>query len=433
MIIENVITSVVRYNSTIKHLMTAGTSGSGKGFNMERLVSKYMMKGEKVIDFFSLERNEGFFYSVKNEVEFLIEKGKNLTMGVYEPRGFKNDILMFAGNKIIKERSMILPKNIRIVSLDEKDLENEDMLMLLGTSSTTISTLYMMFNVYKKFFNKPKVTLSDIRKACEWCLMKNCPNGEAKNILDTAHKQTIYVLQRNIEMTEESGLFNEAFERVDIHKLIKDNESITTISCSLLDDDIQRAIALSILMKKIFRFKQKNRKSKPTTIYIREMQTFFDKQKVIYQYSGMLREYINLILREGRDNKITLFADFQSLGDIPMNILGKFNKVFALRLPKNDAKKLSMFANIPDDIIDNMLNLKRGVGIYISNGNYAYPIYTIPPNFHKKSSGEDVFKALGNIYGLKEVTYEGNNKHKEKSVKEVAVSINTEMLDSSFV
>jgi hypothetical protein len=93
--------------------------------------------------------------------------------------------------------------------------------------------------------------------------------------------------------------------------------------------------------------------------------------------------------------------DTQLLTDLPSRVFKQFNKMMCFRLPYSDAKTLLKKATIPDKYLYELTQIEVGVGMYIANGNFQYPIFTMP-TLHKKSEPHfDVFVYLENKFGIK--------------------------------
>jgi len=398
MIIKNRLKFVRTLRSPIKHTLIVGASGSGKDFFGERFIAKHFDKGFKIIDFFSLERFEGMGYSIPLEDKKLIELGKSMTGGVFKPRAYPNKIYMINGNKL--SRYPRLPKNIQIVSLKEEDLDTQDLIYLLGTTDSSQSFLFMIAFDLKDNESKDQMTLADVES---YCMRLTNKEPELMERFKGSVPATAFVIRRNIALLRQSGIFANHFPngdpipKINIDEVMKE-KSITTFGCSLLETDIERAVGLGILLKRLLAYNQNNQKKIPLFIYFREIQQIYNKNNRSFNFYNMLRQYVYFCLTEGRDNLISLICNAQTLSQVdPIRTF--FNKVFALRLPYDEAKKLINYAPINKDTLNKLQMLDRGMGIYINNGIFEYVVHSLPPSFQKKQEGSDVLGVLGNIWG----------------------------------
>ena len=394
MIIKNKLKFVRTLRSPIKHFLIVGASGSGKDFYGERIMSKYFDKKFKVIDFFSLERFEGMGYSIPITDKDMIHEGKLLTGGVFEAKAYPNKIYMLNGNKL--KYFPKLPKNVEIVSLKATDLDTQDLILLLGSTDSSRSLLYMILFDLKETENREDMNLIDVENYAV-----RITAGDIK--FKGASVQTAFILRRNIALLKQSGIFNDFFPNGEPIKKINMNDvmlekSITTFSCALLETQIERAVGLGILLKRIVSYNQENQHKIPLAIYFREIQQIYNSMNKSDDFFNMLRHYVYFIITEGRDNLINLICNAQTLSQVEP-IRNYFNKVFALRLPMNEAKKLIDYAPINKATLEKMQMLDRGMGIYINNGIFEYVVHSLVPSFQKKQEGSDVLGFLGNIYG----------------------------------
>jgi len=415
--------SQARYKSETSHQAIVGKSGTGKGFFGERILS--LQKGIRV-DLFSLERNEGMLYSVPNNDPYLIQIGKRLTNGTYKPIGFKNKVCMLSGHKLQEYKEF--PSNIDIVSLRESDLDKQDIIDLLGTTDSAISLLYMIFKYLEDEESITKVSLKHIEKFSRDIATGGVARRTYGDSFKGAKSSTAFIISRNIATLRGSGIFDRRFPHLNISKFMKDPSHILTTSCTLLSTNIERAVGLGIILKKICHYARTAKEKIPIWIYFRELHTIYTQtMEKEENFHGMLRSWVYYILTEGRDNKLWLIADWQILDQVPDYIKYHFSKIMALRQPRAAARSLTNFAPIDNQTLKKITESQRGVGCYICGGKYSYPVYTIPPHFKKKMAGDNVFEMLKKIYGSK--TLEAYIIVKKKKIlkksKEDLTSINT--------
>ncbi len=386
----------VRYRkipSPTRHLLITGLSGYGKDFFGEFYISQ-KMKGNKVIDVFSDIRGEGFFYEIPNDNKFLMKRLKFLTNGQLKPKKFKQEIIMFNGTRLADYPE--LPANVKVVTFRQKDLTNDDLMDFIAYNDTQRGLLDMLF-----YYNKKTMTLDDVedylRKSIE-------PNTEENRILKGGHIATKFTMLRRIAAIKQSGLFHEGdrdlMDEFDPLKCVQDKDTITTFSTMLLPRDDLRGLALGLAIKKIIDMRRKNldKERNPVVLYVRELSGFYADAKATY-YS-LIKSQFNFILREGRDNLFTLVANTQLPTDVPEYVLYNFNNFFCLKVP--EPKFLQRKAMIPNKYIDKLKNLTEpGIGMYVSNGSFRYPVRSIPTLHLKKTEGFDVLDYLSSIYGKK--------------------------------
>ena len=375
-------------DSPTKHLAIPGLSGRGKDMFGEGYIT-YKIGKTKVIDFHSVERFEGFFYGIKQTDKALIDRMNMLSGGLVRPKAFEHEIILFCGKRLLHIHKKRVPKNITIYTLSKDDLTNEELIDFLG--KTDASKEYINLILY---VNRGKImNIDDIEK--ELIEIMSTKGKERLPLYEGMRATTISVLLRNIAIIKSSGLFSDAFPKLDIKKLVEDKKIITTISCFLQSTHIERAVVMSIILKKIIKYRYESNKRIPLTMYIREIQTFYKKE---YENEyRLMRDMIRDILEQGRDSLITLVCNFQIFKQLPADVANQFSsgKVFSFALPEVEGKKLLNYAPIPSLYIYKLQMCQKGQGMYVVNGQFRYLMEVIPTRHMKKKEGFNVWNYLG--------------------------------------
>ena len=380
----------LKADSYTKHMAIFGISGTGKDIMGERYITTKVGK-HKVIDLFSEERGEGMFYSMKSTNQSLNRKLNWLSSGRLEPQEFKNDIIMFLGRDI--EYITKLPANVKVVTFSEEDITNDDLIDFLAFNESQRGLMQMcLYNNMNK-----NMTFT----AIETYLKRARTKGSMANReMIGMNTMSCFTILRRISVIKSSGLFytgtNPKIHKFRFEDMIKNKDTITTVSTLLLPSDDLRGLALGIVMKKIIDTRKKSKDRTPVLFYIREASYFYHKEAPVYY--NLIKESINKILREGRDNLLTCVLNTQLPQDLPNNIYKQFGKILCLRVP--DPKILLQKALVDNRTMKKIANLQqKGTGIYIYSGGYAYPV-RVPPSYHqKKSEGFDVFSYLSTKFG----------------------------------
>ena len=309
-------------------------------------------------------------------------------------QAFKHEILMILGKKLkIFPR---LPKNVKVVTLDQRDLNNEDLMDFLAHTPPAKSLLLMIFY----FHDDRNMTLTELKEFLEKIINSELI-GKAAEFFRGSHISTAFTIFRNSIVLLNSGIFydGDEFEKINIKEVIRDKDTIHTISCFLLSSDIEKAVVLGLLLKKFIDYRIEHKDEIHILFYIREIHSFYNREVPIFYQP--LKRAINFILTEGRDNLITLAANTQKpTRQLPPSIYTHFSKIFCHRLPYNDLVSLQNFASIPINIINKMQRVGKGQGIYISSGEFRY-LMEIPPTRHmKKEEGFNVINYLSDKFGV---------------------------------
>jgi len=381
--------------SPLRHTLIVGRSGTGKDYFGERLITKKIGR-YKVIDLFSLERFEGLYYGLPNTDQDLIDAGMRLTGGVYKPTKFKHEIIMFYGHKIRQYHK--LPKNIKLVSLRKEDIEFDDLLQILGTTDASKTLLFNIRYYHETMKEIGLCTYKDLESYIKKIFTKKFDDEEESEFFQGAHPATVSKLFQNLIIVEGSGVFHPGLPHFDVKEMMRHRDVITTTSAALMATDVERAIVMSIVIKKIVTHNLNPAHRVPIIVYFREIQHIFEKENEDFEFWGLARFYTKEILKEGRDNLITLYCNAQNLGQCKP-ILKYFSKAFALRLDQDDAKSLLGFAPIDSQTLSKLISLERGKGIFVSGGEYQYVCETLPPHHLKKKEGANVLGYLDKEYG----------------------------------
>ncbi|MBU1075708.1 MAG: hypothetical protein KKH98_00350 [Spirochaetes bacterium] len=379
-------------DSPTKHLAIPGLSGRGKDMFGEGYITQKIGK-TKVIDFHSVERFEGFFYGIPQTDAKLIERMNMLSHGIMRPTTFNNEIILFCGKRLLNIHKKRVPKNISIFTLDKNDLTNEELIDFLG--KTTAAKEYVNLILYA---NRDKVMNIDDMENLLIDIIQT-PGKDREPLYKGMVATTLSILLRNIALIKSSGLFSDAFPKLNIKKLVENKKVISTISCFLQVSHIERAIVLSVVLKKMIKYRYESNKKIPLTLYIREMQTFY-KKEYDSEYS-LIRDMIRDVLEQGRDSLITLVCNFQIFKQLPSDIANQFSsgKVFSFALPLKEGEKLLNYAPIPKMYLAKLQMCSKGQGMYVVNGMFRYLMEVIPTRHMKKTEGFDVWNHLGAAYG----------------------------------
>ena len=375
------------------HFLIGGLSGMGKDMTGEAYITEKVGKS-KVIDFYSAERFEGFFYGIPQSNPLMLKRMYDLTGGRLKPCAFDHEIIMILGNRLKDVQT--LPKNVKVVTLDQNDLTNEDLIDFVAHTPSAKGLMYMI--IY--FNNNKNLNLDDLE-----LYLKNIIEGtldyDKQQSFKGISRSTVFVIMRNIILLKNSGIFSDhpGIEKIKINDLIKDVNKISTVSCYLLSSEIEKAVVLGLLLKKFIDYRRVHKDRIHIIFYVRELHAFYRKETPIYYIP--FKRYIDFVLTEGRDNLLTLVCNTQKpTRQLPPSIYTHFSKVLCHRLPFNDAYSLQNFASIPIDIIRKMQSLDKGQGIYIASGGFRY-LMEIPPTRHmKKEEGFNVLAYLNKRFGV---------------------------------
>ena len=379
--------------SAVRHTAIVGLSGRGKDMFGEGYITKKIGKS-KIIDFHTMERFEGFFYSIKNNKIDLIHRGIRLTQKQYEPKAFNNKIILFCGRKLMDLKNKKLPKNVEIRTLSPYDLVNEELIEIISPTDSAKGILLMIL-----YFNKrKKMNVFDFKDYVEQIIHKTL-DFRVQEFFKGVHRMTLFVILREIITIINSGIFNDSFPKINIKELIEDKDTITTISCFLLKSHVERAISLSILFRNIIKYREENDLKTPLVFYVREIQTFFKPE--YKKYYKLLIDNMRDVLEQGRDNLITLVANFQTFSQLPPDFYRQFGagKIFAFGMPERDASKLLEFCPIPYIFLRKLLMCHKGQGMYIAGGQFRYLMEVVPTQHLKKEEGFKVLDYLIIKYG----------------------------------
>lgn len=395
------LTEGISIPSKIPHLLIAGVSGYGKGNLGESVATKQHLVGWKVYDINSESRGEGMCYGIPNNDWDMKVKLETMSTGVLKPSGYDSEIIMFLGNKI--EDITSLPKNVRVCVFNEEWLTNDDLKSFLSFNENQSNLMDGIFEIFGDRQMKLSQLYNFLKKA------GNKESAEAYALKSTGgHYASVNTIKRRARSLLKSGLFyngkndiGKYFHYLDLEEINSHADIITTFSTYMQNDRYIRYVCIATLLKKFVEFLDKRKSSIPICFYIREGNDFYeDKSPPPYMLD--IQKYISLILRKGRSfggAKIMVIMDTQYLDDLPDSVFKGFNKIFIFRLPINDSKKLMAKATIPIIYLENMARADVGIGMYISNGTFNYPIY-VPPTLHLKADPSfDVFKHLSNLYG----------------------------------
>jgi len=391
--------------SDVLHMRIMGWSGKGKDVFGEQYITQKVGKF-KVIDFHSVERNEGFFYSIPNTNPSMLRRLQFFANGRLKPKSFKNDIVMICGRKILKQDR--LPKNVSIRSLDKDLFVDNDMIPFLTNTHAGEGLLQMIF-----FFNEVRgekpMNIDDLQNYLLKIINDQLPDMET-TAFKSSKGNVVPPILRNIISLKSSGIFSEKFPKISLDELLKDSQSITTISYSLLDTSLERAVAQSLLLNMVVKQRdeiKKKAKLIPLLIYYREFQVAYNKHdESFYRNCSMLRQKFWWILTEGRDNKITLIANYQTPKQIPDNVANQFQKHFSLAVPKKEAESFQSFAPIPPLTINKLSLCGRGQGLFFASGTYKYPVEVMPTLHMKKEAGFNVMEHLQKVFGSYDIEKE---------------------------
>jgi len=398
--------SYAQIRSKTGHLMIAGMSGFGKGMFAEGYITKMSEKGWKVFDINSESRGEGMYYGIKNTDSNFTGRLNFFSKNILKSRSYKSEIIMFLGNNINKIPK--LPKNIRVCVFNEKWFQNEDMYKILAFNENQVGLLDTIFEAV----DDRQMTLSQIYEFLKKGADKTTDEG--KVLKGNVHYQSVSTVKRRCRTLLRSGLFyndkedSKYFEFLDLFASANKIDTITTFSTYLISDKYIRYVCLNLLIKKFIEFIELRQYFNPLLFYIREINDFYFSKKPP-PYLEDIQDNISKILRQGRalgGTKISLVIDTQYLNDVPDHVFNSFNKFVIFRLPFSDAKKLLYKATIPELFIRKVAALNVGLAMYVANGEFYYPIRTMP-TLHKKSEADfDVFQYLSDKFGV--VDYSGS-------------------------
>lgn len=396
----------VKVDNVVPHTLISAGSGHGKDMLGERLITEKIGK-YKVIDFYSDSREEGFFYGLPNDNKKYIESLATFSKNKLQARGFDSDIYMILGKRLFLFSQ--LPKNVHVVTLDEQDFKGEPVIdFLAGNSNPSREMLTMMFWVLRERYRIREPTLSDVEaeierirqeqekpKKDQFYITKNYQN---------IHYMTLGSIFRNIIKIRESGIFttDDRFQKISIKKILENPNIITTFSMQLLENDMQKALALGMIAKKIVDFKMQFKELPQVLVYMREIQKFYQKRDDNMDiHFSLLKNQIYYMLTEGRDTGIILYANAQDFEAQLSAINPYFHQLIIGRQSKKTADKLNNWAYIPRQILDKVPTLEPGVFLIISMGKFYYPVFSPPTMHKKKEAGFRVLEHLTKKYGMK--------------------------------
>lgn len=377
--------------SPVRHTCVVGWSGKGKGMWSEHFITGKVGKA-KVIDFHSVERFEGFFYSIVNNNPIFKQRMRLITEDRIQPKAFKNDIIAICGRRLLDKNVKKLPANIKIRTLDKKHLVNEDLIDFLAETKAARGILHLVL-----YLNEGKTMgIDDMHKFLIKMIRKDL-EPEQLEMTGGVNRASIATILRNIAGIKNSGIFSDAFPKIKIKDLVEDKSIITSISCFLLKTHSERALALGVLLRNINRYRETRTQRGNLFVYFRELQTVFKKE--YYEQYRLLRDSLRDILEQGRDLKTVLIADFQSFEQVEVGFYTQFQRCFALGMTSRDSVKLHNFGTVPPLYLYKLQQCKPGQGMVLSNGEFRYLIEVVPTKHMKKTEGFPVLDYLGRMYG----------------------------------
>lgn len=393
--------------SATNHLLVGGLSGYGKGMFIEKYITTKV--GEyKVIDLYSEQRGEGMFYGFPQTNSNLIKKINLLSSYGLKPETYENEILMVRGSKLKKIKK--LPANIRVVAFKEDLLTKEDIKNFVAFNESQRGLMDLIFSIDES--NK-YMTLSEIKMALSEATQDR--KSDAYKHLKGLPRISMATVKRRVVSLLSSGIFcddtqdfSEYFEVVDIKKVVSNKDVITSFNTLLLEGREEKGLALGMITKKLLErgenelFSYEKKERTPILIYVRDASSFWREDA---PYLQLFKDNIEDILRLGRDLLWTVILDTQlPISDLPLKIYTQFDRCFCLRVPFNEAKKLTRFADVNEVYLRKLSVCEKGIGMYLSSGLFKYPVRVVPTLHRKKEEGADVFRYLASKFSLRDFT-----------------------------
>lgn len=396
--------------STTNHLAVVAWSGKGKDTFMEWLIGQKVLnhKGLKVVDLNSIHRKEGWFYSIPNDDYKMVVRGHRLNRKRFKPQGFESEIVCVLGKKIKEYK--VLPGNVKVRTLRKDDITGQDLIPFIADTTPAEG----LCNVVQYIHGTKKLNVDDFQNFLERLMgKKDAMIAEFVR----ADPRTIFTIIRNIIDLKNSGIFSDAFPKLDISEIMGDAKTITTFSYDLIEGGRQVAMVKSVIAHKIKEYIIGEDKKKPILVYYREFQDIFDKD--IGKYYDMLKDACWYFLTQGRDNKVQLMVNFQSFQQVPNKVLFQFQQLYAGGMGLKEAELLRNWATIPTVTLNKFPHLMPGQGMYIHNGEFEYLVEVVPPLNKKKEEGFPVIRFLCGLFGeqnLAELDYDAIFSEGDKGV-----------------
>ena len=363
-----------RISALVNHVFTHGKSGSGKSNLSEYIVRQFAEKRiAKVVDLYDSGRFENHLYSIPEEDPRFIRLMQERKRGL-KPSGVPVEILWFLGSgaRSIKK----IPKCVNLVVFDGNDLTVSDLAFLMGGGMKR-GLMDYMDTKYRDKTGKPMGIFETERQLDAFM-------GGTSTDKDNLRKFPIAMLAsawRNIKKMRRCGLFSKStlVKKLDLHASLMDIGTITAC-CTRLCEDLEEGVSYGLALKKIFLTKKYGYIPHPIVIYIREIHHFFTNPDY-----ALARYYLIKIIREGRDYGITIYADTQTLNDVPPEFRSQFGYLPIMKTDVSEAMKALGIKSVPTEYLKKLSNLQAGYFLLLTGSAWHYVCMAPPaPHMHKR-------------------------------------------------
>lgn len=321
-------------------------------------------------------------YFLKETDEKLIKRIHDLSNYRLEPKGFKTQIIMFAGERleVIKEKD--IPSQVQICSINEKDITIDDLKLLLANTENARNTIDYLISLFGNMRLKELYDRLIIQDEKDPNYIKGLGN-------------TKWGIIRNLAKWLKSPLFDtKKYPPINFKKILGDIKTITSFSTYLQEDEDTKALIYGLILKKIFFAKRNKIIENIVNVYIREISNLAGRNKISHNYT-LSEKYILRILREGRDYGAYLFCDTQRANDLLPIMRRQFGIHIAMRQDLKEVKEYLLELQEIDDItLSKIPHLGRGEAIICTGIEYFYPILFPPTLHHHKRERENIWELL---------------------------------------